>query len=336
MLLWAKIRAFRAAGGTQATYTVGVLSAGWTIEAAAFLFGLLLGSFLNVCVSRLPEHKSISTPRSHCPRCLATIRWYDNIPLLSWLLLGRKCRQCRQPISWQYPLVELSVGVWTAVCVGRPAFYLLFGGAGEYLPGTHIQVWLIAIGLLCTGFLLIGLLVMDWQTHMLPDAFTLPGIALGFLLICTQAIFLPTGADDVHFNPRSRMRLNSPGSFAARGDVFLTGPEHLVFGRIAAILGAALMPLLVRWLYKALRKREGMGLGDVKLMALIAALLGFWPAMLAFFAGVLLCAGYAGVLLARRRADLATRLPLGSFLAAGGLFSALAGDAVITWYRSLL
>lgn len=321
-----------------ATYTDRVPPASWIFELGAFLLGLLLGSFLNVCISRLPEHRSISHPRSHCPVCGETIRWYDNIPLLSWILLRAQCRHCKQPIPWRYPAVELGTGLCFAISGARLAILTQTAASVDFVLPS--MVWIAnlpqLIGFAALGFLLIGLIVMDWQTHKLPDAFTLPGIALGFLLVCTQAIFLPTGVEDVHFSPQSKMRLNSPGSFAARGDVFLTGPEHLVFGRIVAILAAAAIPLLIRSLYKALRKREGMGLGDAKLLAMIAAFLGFWPAVLALFAGVLLCAGYAVILLARRRAEAATALPLGSFLAMGGLLAALAGEPMIAWYRSLL
>ena len=183
------------------------------------------------------------------------------------------------------------------------------------------------------GFLLIGLLVMDWQTHTLPDAFTLTGIAIGFFIVCVQAIFLPSGVYDVHLNPRSQMRLSSPGSFASQGDVFLTGPEHLVFGRLLAICAAAAIPWIVRALYKALRQREGMGLGDVKLMAMIAAFLGFAPAMLAFFVGVLLAAVYGVMLLARRRATATSQIPLGTFLCIGGLLAALFAEPMLAWYR---
>jgi leader peptidase (prepilin peptidase)/N-methyltransferase len=306
-------------------------------ELAGFLLGLLLGSFLNVCISRLPEHRSISKPRSHCPNCLQTIGWYDNIPLLSWVLLRAKCRYCKERISWRYPLVELGVGLWAAFALLRPSL-LYFGLARRYhmYPNEYEQTWILAASLFLAGFLLIGLMVMDWKTHSLPDAFTLTGIALGFFVVCVQAIFLPIGSEDVHFNPQRSLRMNSPGSFAARGDVFLTGPEHLVFGRLLAIVAAAAIPLLIRALYKAVRGREGMGLGDAKLLAMIAAFLGFWPAMLALFLGIISCAVWAAVLLARRRADLATRLPLGSFLAAGGLFAALCGDRIIVWYRGLL
>ena len=85
-------------------------TASFLFELAAFLLGLLLGSFLNVCISRLPKHLSLSTPRSNCPHCHATIRWYDNIPVLSWILLRARCRTCKEPISWRYPATELAVG----------------------------------------------------------------------------------------------------------------------------------------------------------------------------------------------------------------------------------
>jgi leader peptidase (prepilin peptidase)/N-methyltransferase len=294
-------------------------------ELPAFLLGLLFGSFLNVCISRLPEHRSVVKPRSHCPRCLATIRWYDNVPLLSWVLLAAKCRNCKASIPWRYPAVELATGLWFA--------FVAFAFA-VWSEGDHPISFLIPqIGLLVLGFLLIGLLVMDWQTHTLPDAFTLTGIAIGFFLVCVQAIFLPSGAYDIHLNPQNQMRLSSPGSFASQGNVFLTGPEHLVFGRLLAICAAAAIPWIVRALYKALRHREGLGLGDVKLMAMIAAFLGFAPAMLAFFVGVLLAAVYGVMLLARRRATTASQIPLGTFLCIGGLMAALFAEPMLTWYR---
>jgi leader peptidase (prepilin peptidase)/N-methyltransferase len=121
-----------------------------------------------------------------------------------------------------------------------------------------------------------------------------------------------------------------------RGDVFLSGTEVLVFGRLLAIAGAFLLLFAVRALYKAIRKREGMGLGDAKLLAMIAAFLGFWPAMLALFVGIVTAAVYSLYLLARRRADGLTRLPVGSFLAAGGLLVAVFGPPLIAWYTSLL
>ena len=155
------------------------------------------------------------------------------------------------------------------------------------------------------GFLLIGLMVMDWQTQRLPDAFTLTGIAIGFALTCVQAIFL------------CPMRAH----------------QTLILGRIAAIAGAAMILLTVRWGYKALRKRDGMGLGDVKLLAMIAAFLGFGQTLLALFAAVLAASVYGILLMARRRASGATKLPLGSFLAAGD--SPRLGPRIV-WYMGLL
>lgn len=305
-------------------------------ELPVFLLGLLFGSFLNVCISRLPEHRSVVKPRSHCPRCGATIKWYDNIPLLSWVLLAAKCRSCNAAIPWRYPAVELATGLWFALA--SPLVFALATSNWMTVDfGPPLAVWRIghAIALLTfliVGFLLIGLLVMDWQTHTLPDAFTLTGIAIGFFIVCVQAIFLPSGAYDVHLNPRNQMRMSSPGSFASRGDVLLTGPEHLVFGRLLAICAAAAIPWLIRALYKALRKQEGLGLGDVKLMAMIAAFLGFAPAMLAFFVGVILAAVYCVALLARRRATATSRIPLGTFLCIGGLLAALFAEPMINWY----
>jgi leader peptidase (prepilin peptidase)/N-methyltransferase len=303
-------------------------------ELPAFLLGLLFGSFLNVCISRLPERRSVVKPRSHCPRCLATIRWYDNVPLLSWVLLAAKCRNCRAAIPWRYPAVELATGLWFLLSV-RHLFYVIarthdFGyDSSAFTPALLMATLAMAI----LGFLLIGLLVMDWQTHTLPDAFTLTGIAIGFLLVCVQAIFLPSGAYDVHLNPQNQMRMSSPGSFASQGNVFLTGPEHLVFGRLLAICAAAAIPWIVRALYKAVRHREGLGLGDVKLMAMIAAFLGFAPAMLALFIGVILAAVYGITLLARRRATSSSQIPLGTFLCIGGLLAALLGEPMLAWYR---
>jgi len=307
-------------------------------ELPAFLIGLLFGSFLNVCISRLPEHRSISKPRSHCPNCKKMISWYDNIPLLSWVLLRGKCRGCGAAISWRYPAVELAVGLWFAFFANRlyaaavaSELGIDRGGFAVFLPEAISHT-----AILILGFLLIGLMVMDWQTHKLPDAFTLPGTLIGLLLVCTQAIFLAPGEDDIHLSPRHDLRMSSPGSFAAKGNVFLTGPEHLVFGRLAAIVGAALLLLAIRGIYKAVRHQEGLGLGDVKLLAMIAAFLGFWPAMLALFVGVVLCSVYAVTLIARRKAHSMTRLPLGTFLAIGGLVAAVFGGSLIAWYGSLL
>lgn len=304
-------------------------------ELAAVLFGLLLGSFLNVCISRIPQGESVVQPRSRCPHCGQPIAWYDNIPLLSWVLLRGRCRHCQAPISWRYPTVEFTTALWFLL-----SYLSTHHGIAQDLAttgGAHTtRILLDGVGVTLLGFALIGLAVIDWQTQTLPDVFTYSGMAIGFFLTCVQAVFLNVGEGDIHLTPRSNLRMQSPGSFAARGDVFLTGTEAMVLGRLLAIIGAAGLLLLIRALYKALRGREGMGLGDAKLLGMIAAFLGFWDAMLAFFLGMLTCAAYAVILLARRRATAATKLPLGTFIAAGGLLTALLGEAVLTWYKGLL
>ena len=307
----------------------------------AFLFGLILGSFLNVCISRLPKHESLWKPRLHCPNCHATIRWYDNIPLLSWVLLRARCRECKCGISWRYPAVELAMGFWLLrsrewiwmwrSLAENPYITKVLG----FNPTTiQLSAFTEAAVSAALGFLLIGLLVMDWQTHTLPDAFTLSGTLIGFVLVCVQAAFLGAHEDEVILHGRNP--LTSPGGVVDKGNVILTGPEHLILGRLFAVVAAACVVLVIRLLYLKLRGREGMGLGDAKLMAMLAAFLGFWPAMLAFFVGIVLCSGYAVTLLARRRASALSRLPLGTFLCLGGLFAALFGPQVIAWYSGLL
>jgi len=191
------------------------------------------------------------------------------------------------------------------------------------------------ISLAILGFLLIGLMVMDWQTMVLPDPFTLGGLFIALFLVCIQAIFLGPNEDQVRLTKHS-LHLTSPGGVTDSGNVFLTGPESLIFGRIAAICGAALLLLLIRWLYRAIRHREGMGLGDVKLLAMIAAFLGFWPAILSLFVGTLAASLYGAFLLIRGKAGAASKLPYGSFLCIGGLISALYGNRLIGVYIALL
>jgi leader peptidase (prepilin peptidase)/N-methyltransferase len=300
------------------------------IELAALLLGLLLGSFLNVCIARLPKDESIIAPRSRCPHCGKPIRWYDNIPVLSWLLLKGRCRDCKAAISWRYPAVEIAVGLWFAIVVA------LTQSAPAAGTEQYASLILVALSTAILGFLLIGLLVMDWQTYLLPDAFTLTGIAISFVLTCVRAFFLQGPEDQIVLNSTHKLRLRSPGSFDSQGNVFLTGPEHLLGSWLVETIAAALILLVIRWLYKAVRKREGMGLGDVKLLAMIASFLGFWPAVLSLFIGVILASGYAILLLARGRAGATTRLAFGSFLSAGGLVAALFGARLIETYQSFL
>jgi leader peptidase (prepilin peptidase)/N-methyltransferase len=307
-----------------------------TFVLAAFIIGLLFGSFLNVCISRLPKHESVVHPRSRCPQCGAAIRWYDNIPLISWLVLQGRCRDCKQAIPWRYPLVEMAIGVW--FWIAASSFFLNFSRAhdlGGSFSNEDVPRAIAALSIAILGFLLIGLMVMDWQTLLLPDAFTLTGIAIGLFLVFIRAAFLgPTENQVVLSN--HHITLTSPGGVTDNGNVFLTGPEHMILGRITAICGAALILLVIRWLYKALRHREGMGLGDVKLLAMIAAFLGFWPAVLALFVGVFAASAYAILLLVRGKAHATSKLAFGSFLCMGGLVAAQFGNRLIEMYTSFL
>jgi leader peptidase (prepilin peptidase)/N-methyltransferase len=267
---------------------------------------------MNVCISRLPEHESIVKPGSHCMACGHAIRWYDNLPVISWIVLRARCRDCKAKISWRYPAVELAVGVWFARAGSQLWGYWNIGtiSSGDINPSFSMSLSYSAqvIGFAILGFLLIGLMVMDWQTQRLPDAFTLTGIGIGLVLTCVRAFFLAPGESTRAF----------------------------ILWRVIAIAGAALILLAVRWGYKALRKRDGMGLGDVKLLAMIAAFLGFGQALLALFAGVVAASIYGILLMARRRAGGSSKLPLGSFLAAGGLLAALFGPRILAWYMELL
>lgn len=306
-------------------------------EIVAFVLGLLFGSFLNVCIARLPRHESLWHPRSRCPHCSKTIRWYDNIPVFSWILLRGRCRDCGESISWRYPAVELTTAIWftlvTAVFNAR-----LLNVLHEQVPAfqtEHLADQSIAgIAALILGFLLIGLLVMDWRTHTLPNAFTTPGIAIGFFLTCCQIIFLGPKEGDVMLHGKNP--ITSAGSTVDKGNLILTGPEHIVLGWLASVAAAACLLLLIRFLYQKLRGREGLGLGDVKLIAMIAAFLGFWPAMLSLFVGVVLCSLFAVTLMARGKANATTQLPLGTFLCIGGLVATLFGAPLIAWYSTLL
>lgn len=298
-------------------------------EAVGFVLGLIFGSFLNVCIARLPQSKSVVHPRSRCPECGAGIRWYDNIPVLSWLLLRGRCRDCKHAIALHYPLVEIGLGLWF-MAQATDIYMLLY----VTKPHDLVSDVIVHVGIAFLGFLLIGLMVMDWQTQLLPDVFTLGGIAVSFFLTCVRAIFLAPNEDDVILH--NQVQIGSPGSSAGQGNVFLTGPERLLGEWLLAVSAAVVILLLVRWLYRTLRHREGMGLGDVKLYGLLAAFLGFWPATLALFLAALLASAYAVVLLARGKVGGVSKLAFGSFLAAGGLIAALYGEKIVNAYKTLL
>lgn len=279
-----------------------------------FLFGIAIGSFLNVCISRIPEGLSIIAPGSRCPRCLTPIKPYDNIPVLSWLLLRGKCRHCALPISPMYPIVEFLTGA---------IFVLTFYKFGLN-PAT--LKWLIF------SCFLIVLTVTDLRVRLLPDAITFPGMIVGLLLALKIPIFDSTA-----------------GAFYIQAFRKLPPYPAIVFNVLNSILGMLLGSLLL-WgaavVYKFVRHRDGMGFGDVKMMAMVGAFLGPRETFLTILIGTLLgsVVGLSWVALLylyswkRPLAERAARrglgqanslrwaiaaqyqLPLGTFLGVGALF----------------
>jgi leader peptidase (prepilin peptidase) / N-methyltransferase len=258
----------------------------------AFLAGLLIGSFLNVCIFRLPRDLSVVSPRSFCPGCEAQIAAYDNIPLVSFVLLGGKCRHCKLGIPLRYPIVELATGVMFAWCV----WY--FGLTGV---GVKLSIY---------SAIMITLIATDWEERILPDEFTLGGTVLGLVL----AYFVPMPFEMGH--------LALPSALGERG---LSVGESV----IGAAVGSGMIWLL-GWAYQKVRKREGLGLGDVKMIACIGAFTGLSLTLMTMvFASVLgTVLGGAYVLIAKKKAA-TFELPFGSFLGIAALAVAIYGQIVL-------
>jgi leader peptidase (prepilin peptidase) / N-methyltransferase len=234
-----------------------------------FLFGIVIGSFLNVCISRIPEGESIVSPGSRCPRCKTPIKPYDNVPILGWLWLRGKCRNCALPISPMYPIIEFLTGALFVVT------YLSFGIT---LPTFK---WLFF------GCLLIILIVTDLRARILPDAVVWPGFGIGLVLATRIPPNDPTGFALL----QSLERAVAPDFFFNNTNAQTITYINAALGFFDALLGAAFGALLL-WgaatLYKLLRKREGMGMGDVKMMAMVGAFLGLSGAFLTILFGTLL------------------------------------------------
>jgi leader peptidase (prepilin peptidase)/N-methyltransferase len=255
----------------------------------AFLFGLLIGSFLNVCIYRWPRDLSVVRPRSHCPSCNQTIPWYDNIPLLSYALLGARCRRCRARIPIRYPMVELLTGL---------CFFYFVWTLGPALPALKMCVF---------AALLIALLFCDLEQRILPDELTLGGALAGLAF----AVFVPT--------PDSTAQ-----TLSWLAGANLTGRADWL---AESVLGAVLPPAVLwlgGWLYEKVRHREGLGFGDVKFLAMVGAFLGLNGALLTLLLGSLAGSvlGYAYILTARKDPH-TFELPFGTFLSAAALAVAI-------------
>jgi leader peptidase (prepilin peptidase)/N-methyltransferase len=253
--------------------------------------GLLLGSFLNVCILRLPAGESIVAPRSHCRHCHQPIANRDNIPVLSWLLLGAACRSCGSRISWRYPLIELTTCALFVICC------LKFSPA-------------VAAGWAVLCFLLFGLAVMDAETLLLPDLFTLTGLAAGIVFATLRP--------------------------SLEGGSWNDGLILLAASLFSAAVAAATL-LLIAGIYWLVRRRMGMGMGDVKLAAMLGAWLGLAQTALTLFLAVILGALYGlGMILFRSKQNTQPpgqlAVPFGTMLCVAGLYCIFLGQRTLDWY----
>jgi leader peptidase (prepilin peptidase) / N-methyltransferase len=247
----------------------------------ATLVGLVVGSYLNVVIYRLPRGVSTVLPRSRCPWCGAVIRARDNVPLFSFLLLGGRCRQCGAPISWRYPLIEATTGLLFLLS------YLRFG--------AHLES--VVAALFCS--LMVVLAAIDVDHLILPDRITYPGIAAGLIV-----------QPWVHWG-------------------------SLRDALLGAALGAGILLALALGWY-LVRHEEGMGMGDVKMLAMIGAFLGWKGVVVTLFFGSLSGAVAGVALLAAGKAELRSKLPFGAFLALGGLLALFAAQPIVARYARLL
>lgn len=251
-----------------------------TLDVVSIILGALIGSFLNVCICRLPADESIISPGSHCPGCQKPIRCYDNIPVVSYLLLGARCRNCGQPISVQYPLVE---GITALLS------WLLFRRFG---PSLSYFVYF------CFSAALIVVTVIDLYHQIIPDVISIPGIGAGLL----ASWILPH--------------------------------TSVVNGALGALLGGGTL-FVVATLYQWLFKREGMGGGDVKLLAMIGAFLGWKSVILTIVLSSFIGSIIGVALMVWKGRDFKYAIPFGPFLSIGALISLCYGEDLIRWYLLL-
>jgi len=283
-------------------WQIRIVASSVLIGALVFCFGLTIGSFLNVCIVRIPEGKSIVLPASACPKCGTAIRPYDNIPVLSYVLLGGKCRSCQTKISPMYPAVELLTAMLFFAC------YQVFGLTIETAKWAIFSA------------LMIVLVFTDLRERILPDVLNFTGFGLGLLFSLFTA-----PADGAALWVASRML-----HFSAPAPVL-----SLVDALLGAALGGGLL-WLVSEVYFRLRHREGMGLGDVKMMLFAGAFLGVRRTFLTILAGSLLGSVLgAGFILVRRKGS-DYELPFGTFLGMAAVLVMFFGTPVVEWYQSMV
>jgi leader peptidase (prepilin peptidase) / N-methyltransferase len=246
----------------------------------SFLLGLVLGSFMNVCIYRIPENMSIVNPGSRCRTCSAKVKWYDNIPLLSYLILKGRCRQCGTPIGYRYPLVEALAGVISLALFLRHGFSFIY-----------LHLLLFSLSLVVISFI-------DLDRMIIPDVISIPGIIIG----AAASFLMP------YISP-----LDSLIGIVAGGGAFY----------------------LIAWGYAMLTGKEGMGGGDIKLIAMIGAWLGWRPLPVIVLISALIGALVGGIYIIASGKGARARIPFGPFLALGALAYVFFGREIIFWYIRL-
>ena len=273
------------------------------IYVMTFIVGLLIGSFLNVCIYRIPKNLSIHSPRhSFCPSCENTIRVYDNIPILSYFILSGKCRHCKSKISIQYPLIEFLTG----------AFFLLF------LHTFQLSLTFVVACIFVS--ILIAISVIDLHHFIIPNELVGTGMIIGLIFAIITAI-----------TERK--------------------PIYVIYGIIGMFIGGGIIAVIA-WLGRLLLRKEAMGMGDVKLMAMMGMYLSWWPyqhmtflnylvrsiraLMLVLFISAFVGAIIGTIAMLLRKDESRNVIPYGPFLAAGAILALLYGEKIWTWYLGFL
>lgn len=288
------------------------LPADFPIGIAVFVFGLLIGSFLNVVIYRVPLNESIVFPGSHCPNCNAKIKAYDNIPVFGYLWLGGKCRSCKVGISPVYPLVEFLVGVLFFLGYLKVSY--------QFQPALHgsLPYWLALIANLIFISIIVPLIFIDYRYKILPDVITKPALPVMFLLRALAPDPVVTNAT------RDTFQLTSWPDWGVA----------LVASAIGAAVGGGSL-WLVRWGYYLIRKEEGMGLGDVKMMLFVGAFLGWQLTFLTIFLASLLGSIVGISLIAIGGGTSKTQIPFGVFLGPAAIIALFIGQSLLHWYLSM-
>ena len=271
----------------------------WLFPAFAAALGAIIGSFLNVCIHRLPRDLSIVRPRSACPGCRRLIAWYDNVPIVSWMLLRARCRGCGAPIGARYPLVE---GATAALFL---SLAILRGPGIAFAAEAAFAAALVA------------LIVIDAEHQILPDAITLPGIGLGLLLAPVQGFFDPAGP-----GPRPLLLDRFAGAVSGYLLLFAVNAAYRGWQGLKGVKGED--------------RLDGIGRGDFKLLAMIGAFLGVRLMLFTLFAGAVSGAAWGIYLMTFRGYGWRSKLPYGVFLGAAAILALYAGEPVVRWYAARL